>query len=136
LTHRYFFQKKGQLYFWQGASSKTNWNMQTGIVCSQKFNPLYWEKTSLYYKQVYSVSGLKIAFTKRTSNEAWRHPLDSYKKWGYATDYGHSMKAYIKDIWKSGPMWKTKYASAVPKNLRLGLNFRPCSAGIFFSGRP
>jgi hypothetical protein len=30
----------------------------------------------------------------------------------------------------------TKYASAVPKNLGLGLNFRPCSEGYFFSGRP
>ena len=30
-------------------------------------------------------------------------------------------------------MWQTKYASDVPKNLGLGLNFRPCSE--FFSGR-
>ena len=28
-------------------------------------------------------------------------------------------------------MWQTKYASAVPKNLGLGLNFRPCSEGYF-----
>ena len=28
-------------------------------------------------------------------------------------------------------MWQTKYAPAVPKNLRLGLNFRPCSEGYF-----
>ena len=33
-------------------------------------------------------------------------------------------------------MWQTKYASAVPKNLGLGLNFRPCSEGYFLSGRP
>ena len=33
-------------------------------------------------------------------------------------------------------MWQTKYASAVPKNLGLGLNFRPCSEGNFLSGRP
>ena len=33
-------------------------------------------------------------------------------------------------------MWQTKYALAVPKNLGLGLNFRPCSEGYFFSGRP
>ena len=32
-------------------------------------------------------------------------------------------------------MWQTKYASAVPKNLGLGLNFRPCSKGYFLSGR-
>ena len=31
-------------------------------------------------------------------------------------------------------MWQTKYASAVPKNLGLGLNFRPCSEGYFLSG--
>ena len=39
------------------------------------------------------------------------------------TDYGHPMKAWIKHIWKIGPIWQTKYASAVPKNLGLGLNF-------------
>ena len=33
-------------------------------------------------------------------------------------------------------MWQTKYASAVPKNLGLRLNFRPCSEGYFLSGRP
>ena len=33
-------------------------------------------------------------------------------------------------------MWQTKYASAVPKNLGLGLNFRPCSEGHFLSGCP
>ena len=31
-------------------------------------------------------------------------------------------------------MWQTKYASAVPKNLGLGLNFRLCSEGYFLSG--
>ena len=29
-----------------------------------------------------------------------------------------------------------KIASAVPNNLGLGLNFRPCSEGYFLSGRP
>ena len=52
------------------------------------------------------------------------------------TDYGHPMKAKIKDIWKIGPMGQTKYASAVPKNLGVGVNFRPCSEGYFLSGRP
>ena len=33
-------------------------------------------------------------------------------------------------------MWQTKYASAIPKSLGLGLNFRHCSEGYFFSGRP
>ena len=28
-------------------------------------------------------------------------------------------------------MWQTKYASAIPKNLGLGLNFRPCSDRLF-----
>ena len=31
---------------------------------------------------------------------------------------------------------QTKYASAVPKNLGVGVNFRPCSEGYFLSGRP
>jgi hypothetical protein len=30
-------------------------------------------------------------------------------------------------------MWQTKYASAVPKNLGLGLNFWPCSESCFRS---
>jgi hypothetical protein len=50
------------------------------------------------------------------------------------TDYGHPMKAKIKNILKIGPMWQTKYASAVPKNL--GLIFRPCREGYFLSGCP
>ena len=33
-------------------------------------------------------------------------------------------------------MWQTKYAAAIPKNLGLGLKFRPCSEGFFLSGRP
>ena len=28
-------------------------------------------------------------------------------------------------------MWQTKYASAVPKNLGVGVNFWPCSKGYF-----
>ena len=39
---------------------------------------LDWKKTQPFFicnMQAYSVSELKIAFTKRTSNEAWRHPL-------------------------------------------------------------
>ena len=54
----------------------------------------------------------------------------------FPTDYGHPMKAQIKDIWKMGPMWQTKPASAVLKNLGLGLNFRPCGERYFLSGRP
>ena len=30
-------------------------------------------------------------------------------------------------------MWQTKYAAAVPKNLGLGLNLRPCSEGYIFA---
>ena len=33
-------------------------------------------------------------------------------------------------------MWQTKYASAVPKNLGLGLDFRPYSEGYFLTGGP
>ena len=53
------------------------------------------------------------------------------------TDYGHPMKAYLKN-WAnvadkiSGP----KYALAVPKNLEMGVNFRPYSKGYFLSRRP
>ena len=73
-----------------------------------------------------SVQDLKIA--KRTSKDLFFNPE--------TTDYGHPMKAQIKDIWKIGPMWQTKYAAAVPKNLGVGVNFRPCSEGYLLSGRP
>ena len=53
-----------------------------------------------------------------------------------ATDYGHPMKAQIKEIWKFGPIWQTKYASAVPKNLGVGVDFWPCSGGNFLTRRP
>ena len=33
-------------------------------------------------------------------------------------------------------MWQTKYASAVPKNLGLGFDFRPCSEGDFLNVLP
>ena len=51
------------------------------------------------------------------------------------TDYGYPMKAKIKDIWKIGPMWQTKYALAVPKNLGLGFDFWPWSEGNFLNER-
>ena len=37
---------------------------------------------------------------------------------------------------KIGPMWQTKYALAVPKNLGLGFDFGPCSEGDFLTWRP
>ena len=55
------------------------------------------------------------------------------------TDYGHPWwrhKSEIWDIWKIGPMWQTKYASAVPKNLGVGVNFRPFSESYFLSVSP
>ena len=33
-------------------------------------------------------------------------------------------------------MWQTKYASATPKHLGLGVNSRPCSEDYFLSERP
>ena len=33
-------------------------------------------------------------------------------------------------------MWQTKYASAVPKNLGVGVDFRPFSESDFLSRRP
>ena len=32
-------------------------------------------------------------------------------------------------------MWQTKYALAVPKNVGVGVDFRLCSEGYFFTGR-
>ena len=53
-----------------------------------------------------------------------------------STDYGQSIETLIKDIGKFGPMWQTKYASDVHKNLGLGLDFRPCSEDHFLTGCP
>ena len=36
-----------------------------------------------------------------------------------------------KEIWKFGRMWQTKYASALPKNLEVGVDFRLCSDADF-----
>ena len=33
-------------------------------------------------------------------------------------------------------MWQTKYATAVPKNLGVEVDFRPCSEGNILTGRP
>ena len=33
-------------------------------------------------------------------------------------------------------MWQIKYASAVPKNLGVGVDFRPCSEDNLLTGRP
>ena len=38
---------------------------------------------------------------------------------------------WIKEIWNFGRMMQTKYASAVPKNLGLGFDFRLCSEDDF-----
>ena len=66
----------------------------------------------------------------------WRPYLFNHLCMVSDTGYGHPMKAWIKNIWKIGPMWQTKYASAVPKNLGVGVNFRPFSECYFLSGRP
>ena len=52
------------------------------------------------------------------------------------TDYGHPMKAQIKEIWNFGPMRQTKYALIVPKNLGWGFDFWLCSDGDFLTRRP
>ena len=41
----------------------------------------------------------------------------------------------IKDNWKIGLMWQTKYASTVQKNLGVRKNFQQCSEGYLLSGR-
>ena len=41
-----------------------------------------------------------------------------------------------KEIRKFGPIWQTKYASAIPKNLGVGVNFGLSSEGDFLTGRP
>ena len=110
--------------------------------CSESSNQ-EWGKFS-YLKKEKNVNWLHLSLVIRTRCLLisclpclllqWKR--NKSKSVSYTTDYGHPMKAEIKDIWIIGPMWQTKYAAAIPKNLGLGLNFRPCSEGYFLSGRP
>ena len=59
---------------------------------------------------------LKKWYDSRTTDTQWRHESKLSEK--------------------NGPMWQTKYAATIPKNLGVGVNFRPCSEGYFLSGRP
>ena len=55
-------------------------------------------------------------------------------------DLNHGLRTLNEGINKKpcnfGPMWQTKYALAVPINLGLGFDFRPCSEGYFLTGHP
>ena len=53
-----------------------------------------------------------------------------------STDYGHPMKASIKETCNFGPIWQTKYTSVVAINLELGFDFWPCREGDFLTGCP
>ena len=46
-----------------------------------------------------------------------------------STDYGHQMKAWIKEIRMFGVNLANKYSSTITKNLSLGYNSRLCPAG-------
>ena len=54
-------------------------------------------------------------------------------RWGCGrgfTDCRHPMKVLIKEIWKFGPMWQTKYALAVPNNWEWEWIFGPAVMAI------
>ena len=54
-------------------------------------------------------------------------------RWGWGrgfTDCRHPMKVLIKEIWKFGPMWQTKYALAVPNNWEWEWIFGPAVMAI------
>jgi hypothetical protein len=84
------------------------WEYKTGTWNRNLSNMISVVKTELLSTLI------NLSFVTRTTDTQWRHKS--------------------KTIWKIGPMWQTKYASAVPKNL--GLNFRPFSEDCFLSGRP
>ena len=90
---------------------------------------------------MFTTSSVKV----NNSKETWN--LDTYQFFSmtsilrsirptliWLTDYGHPINAKIKEIWKFGPMWQTKYALAVHKNLGVGVDFWcrqfPCRATI------
>ena len=52
------------------------------------------------------------------------------KRFRFAPSFNKIKKSEI-----LGPMWHTNYASAVPKNLGVGLSFWLCSEGCFLSRR-
>ena len=59
-------------------------------------------------------------FFQRDSNSSFRSKYKGMAHGLWTPNEGINLKF--------GLMWQTKYVSAVPKNLGLGLNFRPCSA--------
>ena len=59
------------------------------------------------------------------------------KTW-LSNGYGnsHGLRTPNEGINQRNLMWQTKYATAVPKNLGVGVDFRSCSEGDFLTGRP
>ena len=99
------------------------------------FHPLFHPGKSLKVLKIVLI-WLPWRFFSALQSENDQRPNNFAKATIWTTDNGHTMDASIKDIWKIGSMWQTKYVSAVPKNLGLGVDFRPCSEGNFLTWRP
>ena len=139
--HSFFWKNQGQHYF----SRFTNWPLvddNLGKTASQLPDALN-EKRQ---KQDYFL-GSNFSLKLQNFQTHYLYHLVSHGNvsltlgqkesflFSSTTDYGHPMKAQIKEIWNFGPMRQTKYALAVPKNLGLGFDFWPCSEGHFLNGR-
>ena len=58
-------------------------------------------------------------------------------RWHQLICHAHGLRTPNEGInQKNLPMWQTKYASAVPMNLGVGMDFRPCSEGNFLTECP
>ena len=64
---------------------------------------------------------------------AWRKICPNFDM---CINYGHQMKAWIKEIRMFGVNLANKYSSTITKNLGLGYNSRLCSAGPFLIMHP
>ena len=101
-----------------------NWNPPDQTKIHTEISPqlYYMEKNPpqyiwhRFYVEEDEMTRLIPSVKPRTTDTQWRHKSE--------------------DIWKIWPMWQTKYTLAIPKNLGVGVNFRPCSEGYFLSGRP
>ena len=103
---------------------KTFTKFNTSIKCSQK--PFIKLQLKTYFKDAFTIRINKIISDDESGAGT---PLSMPRPRTMDTQWRHKSKISVK-------LWQTKYASAVPKNLGVGVNFRPCSEGYFLSGRP
>ena len=95
------------------------------------------KRDAFWYAMIFDLKGC-VLFPNRCSaiDEILTSTMIIHMQDLLSTDYGHPMKALIKDTWKIGPTWHSRHTLAVPKNLGMGFNFQLCREGDFLTARP